>query len=321
MVMTRSCSGACFSRNLLNTVWYWLVAESTPTGIFKVSSECVTFVLTFSRSKFFQIRYLIFFIGRVGRCMSILKITELWSEIIRFSTITSRTIFSENREIIKSRVWPWRWVDWRTCCIRPNASIRLSSCWACWSFSWFSTWRLKSPMSTSSPVEIDKPSKRTVKSAIKAPTFNLFLTEGGGRYKTIKRAHLPVDFKRSSKCSNDWNDSVCCLFMSMLFLYKIPTPHPLPWVRGSWSSLYPVGVMSFSKQMSSSFRWLYKHSSQNNISDGFIQDNHAAPLYVGARSVSKLMHRFVKRFKDYSWILQALQFNLFAKNRSVSLII
>ena len=250
VVITRSCSGACFSSNLLSTVWYWLVAESTSTGIFKVSSEFIISVLNFSRSKFVYIRYLIFFIGRVGRCMLILKITDLWSEIIGFSTVTSWTIVSENREIIKSRVWPWRWVVWRTCCIRPNASMRQSSCWACWSFSWFSTWKLKSPMSTSSPVEIDKPSRRTVKSAIKAPTFNLFFTEGGGQYKTIKRAHLPFDFKRSSKCSNDWNDSVCCLFMSMLFLYKIPTLPPLPWVGGRWSSLYPVVVMSFSTALS-----------------------------------------------------------------------
>ena len=31
----------------------------------------------------------------------------------------------------------------------------------------------------------------------------------------------------------------------MLFLYKIPTPPPLPWVQGRWSSLYPVGVVPF----------------------------------------------------------------------------
>ena len=91
-----------------------------------------------------------------------------------------------------------------------------------------------------------------MKSTIKHPHLPFF-TEGGGRYKTIKRAHLPFDFKRSSKWPNDWNDSVCCLLMSMLFFYKIPTPPPLPSVRGRWTSLYPVGVMSFSKALSLPF--------------------------------------------------------------------
>ena len=204
----------------------------------------------FFKIEIFQIQYLIFFIGRVGRYMLILNITDLWSEIIGFSTVTSWTIVSENWKFVKSRVWPWRWVGWRTCCIRSNASSRLSSCWACWSFSWFSTWKLKSPMSASSPVEIDKPSRTTVKSAIKAPPLNLLFTEGGGRYKTIKRAHLPFDLKRSSKCSNDWNDSVCCLFMSMLFLYNKPTPPALPWVRGRCSRLYPVGDTFFNSSIS-----------------------------------------------------------------------
>ena len=56
---------------------------------------------------------------------------------------------------------------------------------------------------------------------------------------------MPRDFRRSSMDSNDANLWFFCLLNSKEDLYIKPTPPPLPFERGTWWKLYPVGTRSF----------------------------------------------------------------------------
>jgi len=99
-----------------------------------------------------------------------------WSETAGSVESTEEMIVEEERVISKSRVWPKVCVGNVMCWVRVKSVRRLMK-WEVYGQSSWSTWKLKSPVITSSELDVTRFSRREENSEMKTGFDDL-----GGRY-------------------------------------------------------------------------------------------------------------------------------------------